>query len=96
LAALGIHKNTAPHSGIPQRSCIGCGRSRSKADLVRVALGGDGKPRVDAAGLMPGRGAYLCGSGCLAAAVKRKAFQRAFRGKVKWLDLSSLETALEK
>jgi len=41
-----------------------------------------------------GRGAYLCGEGCLKAAAKRKAFQRAFRGKVKSLDLTRLEVVL--
>jgi len=92
---LGNHRRASTgERGTPQRSCIGCGRCRSKAELVRVALGPDGHPRVDSARVMPGRGAYLCGKGCLAAAVKRKAFQRAFRGKVKWLDLTSLEIAL--
>ncbi len=61
---------------------------------MRLALGSDGQVRIDAARLMPGRGAYLCGSGCLSAASKRKAFQKVFRGKVKWLDLSTLESAL--
>jgi len=37
----------------------------------------------------------LCGKGCLAAAVKRKVFQRAFRGKMKQLDRKNLEAALE-
>jgi predicted RNA-binding protein YlxR (DUF448 family) len=43
----------------------------------------------------PGRGAYLCGAGCLKAAAKRKAFQRAFRGKVQSLELTRLEAALQ-
>ncbi len=37
----------------------------------------------------------MCGKGCLAAAVKRKVFQRAFRGKMKRLDRKTLEAALE-
>ena len=43
----------------------------------------------------PGRGAYLCGAGCLKAAAKRKAFQRAFRGKMKSLDMTRLEAVLQ-
>jgi predicted RNA-binding protein YlxR (DUF448 family) len=49
---------------------------------------------LDNAHVAPGRGAYLCGLGCLKAAQKRKAFQRAFRGKAKLLELTSLEEAL--
>jgi predicted RNA-binding protein YlxR (DUF448 family) len=41
-----------------------------------------------------GRGAYLCGIGCWSAACKKKVFHRAFRGKLKRLDLTSLEAAL--
>ncbi|HME90219.1 MAG TPA: YlxR family protein, partial [Myxococcaceae bacterium] len=63
MSAPGIHSNVRPRNGTPQRTCIGCGRSRAKPDLIRVALGADERPRVDAAGVMPGRGAYLCGSG---------------------------------
>ena len=37
-----------------------------------------------------GRGAWLCGPGCLAAAFKKKAFNRAWRAALP-LDLSSLE-----
>lgn len=49
---------------------------------------------MDASHADPGRGAYLCGAGCLKAAVKRKAFQRAFRGRMKELELERLEAAL--
>jgi hypothetical protein len=79
---------------LPERSCIGCGAKRSKGALLRLVLNAEGQLRVDGDQVAPGRGAYLCGPGCLKAAVKRKAFQRAFRGKVQALDLGSLERAL--
>jgi predicted RNA-binding protein YlxR (DUF448 family) len=60
-----------------------------------LVLGKESQPVVDRGQVAAGRGAYLCGKGCLAAALKRKVFQRAFRGKVKHLDLTSLEAALE-
>lgn len=44
----------------------------------------------------PGRGGYLCGPGCLAAAVRRKALGRAFRGKAPETDVLQLELALSR
>jgi len=49
---------------------------------------------IDLSQTAPGRGAYLCGPGCLGAATRRKAFQRAFRGKMVSLEPTSLEAAL--
>jgi predicted RNA-binding protein YlxR (DUF448 family) len=37
------------------------------------------QPLLDRPQTAPGRGAYLCGPGCLAAAIKKKAFYRAFK-----------------
>lgn len=68
-------------SSDPVRSCIGCGVRRPQRELVRLGLGADGEVTVDRPRRLPGRGAYLCGAGCLAAALKRKAFSRAFRGR---------------
>jgi predicted RNA-binding protein YlxR (DUF448 family) len=65
-----------------ERTCIGCGQKKPKALLRRMVLGEDGGPVYDRAQVAAGRGAYLCGPGCLAAAVKRKAFGRAFRGMI--------------
>jgi len=79
---------------IPQRTCIGCGRTRPKGELIRLVANLSGQPTVDSTGRQRGRGAYLCSRLCLAAAAKRKAFQRAFRGKVRSVDLTSLELAL--
>lgn len=50
-------------------------------------------PVMDTAQTAPGRGAYLCGPGCLTAAVKKKAFQRAFKQAIE-LDVNDLEEAL--
>ncbi|MDQ3267115.1 MAG: YlxR family protein [Myxococcota bacterium] len=80
--------------GGPVRTCIGCGRKALQKELRRLALGAAGGVEVDLQGTAPGRGAYLCGPGCLAAAWKRKAFLRAFKGKAGPLDLERLEVAL--
>ena len=80
----------------PQRTCIGCGSKRPKGELFRLVISKEGQPVIDTTQTAPGRGAYLCGAGCLKAAIKRKAFQRAFRGKTRMLDTTTLETFLQR
>lgn len=79
----------------PIRSCIGCGARKAQSELTRVAVSPEGSLVVDRKRRVPGRGAYLCGAGCLTAAVKRKAFGRAFRGKAGQVDPSKLGQAWE-
>jgi predicted RNA-binding protein YlxR (DUF448 family) len=52
------------------------------------------QPVRDTPQTAPGRGAYLCGPGCLRAAAKKKAFQRAFKQSIE-LDVIHLEAALQ-
>lgn len=75
---------------VPIRTCLGCGNRRPKEELVRLVLDTGGRPTVDRRRAIQARGAYLCGPGCLKAAVKRKAFGRAWRGKVAAMDLARL------
>jgi hypothetical protein len=79
----------------PVRTCVGCGSKRSQAELTRFVIGAEGAIVVDRPRRLPGRGAYLCGAGCLTAALKRKAFGRAFRGKAGQVDPSQLGQAWE-
>jgi predicted RNA-binding protein YlxR (DUF448 family) len=76
----------------PIRTCLGCGKKQPKRLLHRLVLDRQNQPLWDRSQAAPGRGAYLCGPGCLAAAAKRKAFQRAFKTNVA-LDVATLETA---
>ena len=76
----------------PVRTCLGCGKKQTKALLRRLVLDEKNQPLLDRSQGAPGRGAYLCGPGCLQAAVKRKAFQRAFKKNVA-LDVTNLEAA---
>ncbi|MBW3556610.1 MAG: YlxR family protein [Actinobacteria bacterium] len=66
----------------PLRSCIGCRRVSSPEDLVRVVRTEDGSLRVGRS--LPGRGAWLCAGApaCFELAVRRKAFERAFKAPV--------------
>jgi uncharacterized protein len=73
----------------PERQCIGCGRRAPQAGLVRLhaqereAPEGDPVCVVVVGRGVRGRGAYLCKSqACLDRALRRKAFQRAFRATV--------------
>jgi predicted RNA-binding protein YlxR (DUF448 family) len=76
---------------VPIRTCVGCGRRAPQLELVRIA-------RVDGVALVdrraPGRGAWLCGVGCLAAARKRRGFARAWRADVGDDALAGLEHRL--
>ena len=76
----------------PVRTCVGCGKKQAKGLLRRLVLDEKNQPLLDRTQDAPGRGAYLCGPGCLSAAVKRKAFQRAFKKNVA-LDVINLEAA---
>ncbi|AMV72079.1 DUF448 domain-containing protein [Desulfuromonas carbonis] len=68
----------AGHSA--ERTCIGCRKTLRQGDLVRYVLAPDGTLLVDYRHRLPGRGAYTCPEpGCIAAAVRRGQFARAFR-----------------
>ena len=72
---------TASAVAVPQRTCIGCRRVGPSDTLVRLSAH-DG--RVALADPRPaGRGAWLCPSGeCFEIAMRRRAFERAFRAKI--------------
>jgi predicted RNA-binding protein YlxR (DUF448 family) len=76
------------------RTCVGCGKKQAKRLLRRLVLDAQNQPRLDRTQCAPGRGAYLCGPGCLTAAVKKKALQRAFKKNVA-LESLNLEAVLQ-
>jgi predicted RNA-binding protein YlxR (DUF448 family) len=69
-----------------RRTCVGCRTTEHPDQLVRVATETSGNgPRavLDRTGRLGGRGAWLHPSlECLDTALRRRAFQRAFRGPV--------------
>lgn len=79
----------------PERTCVGCGKKQPKSLLHRLVLDEQHQPVLDRTQTAPGRGAYLCGPGCLAAAMKRKALQRAFKKHVALDAVNDLEAALQ-
>jgi len=66
-----------------QRTCLGCRAVRGQDQVVRYILSPDGEVLVDYRRKLPGRGAYTClDRACIATAVKRNQFERAFKGRV--------------
>lgn len=65
------------------RTCVACGRSSSKGDLVRFVRTSEGEVACDPTGRRPGRGAYLCPDPkCFEGARKRRGLDRALRTKI--------------
>jgi hypothetical protein len=76
----------------PIRTCIGCRQRRPQAELLRCVLDADGVVHLDRHA--PGRGAWLCGPGCIEPARRRRAFDRAWRTKVPTASIDRLATEL--
>lgn len=82
---------------VPERTCIGCGRSRPKRELVRLVRGPDGRVSVDETGKAHGRGAYIGPAReCLRRALERGAVERAFKAPLDPSDRAGLEAAMYK
>lgn len=78
-----------------ERSCIGCRKVLPQGELVRYVLAPDGTLLVDYRQRLPGRGAYTCPEpGCIAAAVRRGQFARAFRRPLPGVAAAELQAAL--
>ncbi|MCS0500747.1 YlxR family protein [Protaetiibacter mangrovi] len=61
------------------RTCLGCRQRAPRTSLVRV-VARDGRVAVDTAAELPGRGAWVHPDpGCVASAIRRRAFGRALR-----------------
>jgi predicted RNA-binding protein YlxR (DUF448 family) len=78
----------------PQRTCVGCRRVATPAELTRVARGVDGRAAVGRH--RPGRGAWLCAGSpaCFESAVRRRALARALRTELSTADIEELRGRL--
>lgn len=84
---------TTPESpAAPLRTCVGCRTKRPQTHMVRCVLGPDG---LAVSRTAPGRGAWLCSVACLHVAIRRKAFERAWRRAVPARALDGAEEALQ-
>ena len=67
-----------PLRRFPVRTCVACRTERQKREFVRIVRMPDGTVSMDMSGRQNGRGAYICADGsCWAAAIKKKAIERA-------------------
>jgi len=82
---------------VPIRTCISCRESSEKRTLTRIVKTTGGEVRIDPAGKLPGRGAYLCArKDCLALAIKQKKLGRALRCEIPESVIAELQTILVK
>lgn len=67
----------------PIRTCIACGASGDKRDLVRVVRTPEGAVALDVTGRAAGRGAYVCRDAkCFERACSKRLFDGKLRTKV--------------
>lgn len=68
---------------IPQRTCLGCGETKPKQELIRIVKQSDGKIFIDKTGKANGRGAYICNNvSCLDKAIKSKRLNKNFETEI--------------
>jgi predicted RNA-binding protein YlxR (DUF448 family) len=68
----------------PERTCIVTRTVRPPSELIRFVVGPSGEVVPDLRGRLPGRGAWVSANAeAVRAAVKRRLFNRAFKGEVK-------------
>lgn len=79
------------------RTCIGCGRTEEKRDVVRFVRTPDGTVEVDPTGKANGRGAYVHATlECFEAAIRKKRIASALRTNVTEDDISRLRSEFER
>ncbi|TMB92213.1 MAG: YlxR family protein [Chloroflexi bacterium] len=82
----------------PQRTCVGCRRTRPRLELVRLALSrAPGRVTLDPHCRLPGRGAYICretGITCLREAARRRSLARSLRVGSDVIDEAALAVEL--
>lgn len=80
----------------PMRTCVGCGETKDKKDLIRVTYY-EGNLSLDTTGKAKGRGAYICADAeCLEKAFKKNGFKRSFRCNLNNEDCARLKEEMEK
>ena len=68
---------------IPRRTCVGCGTSRPKKELIRIVRNPEGQVKIDLTGKKSGRGAYICPNlPCLEKALAQRQIEKALQVKI--------------
>ena len=77
---------------IPQRTCVGCGETKPKGELIRIVRTESGSVAIDPTGRRSGRGVYLCNAkSCWLMGLKKEHLDRALRTRIAAEDRRGLE-----
>ncbi|OFW64163.1 MAG: hypothetical protein A2Y74_10050 [Actinobacteria bacterium RBG_13_63_9] len=75
----------------PQRTCVGCGSTSAKRELIRLVRTPAGEVEPDPTGKRPGRGAYLCHNPeCWERAIKKGRLENALSTRLSPYDLETI------
>ncbi len=81
---------------VPMRLCVGCGKMRSKKELVRILKDKEGNISLDFTGKKSGRGAYLCKNmDCFLLAQKGHRIERSFGCRIPETVYEEMKHALQ-
>src|SRR6478735_736881 len=81
---------------IPLRTCIACGESRPKRELIRIVRTPAGHVELDATGKKSGRGAYLCAKrSCWEPALRKGRLEHELETTLLPEDRAALEAYIE-
>lgn len=76
---------------VPQRTCVGCGSTSAKRELIRLVRTAAGEVEPDPTGKRPGRGAYLCRNPeCWERAIKKGRLENALSTRLSPNDLETI------
>ena len=79
------------------RTCIGCGTSEDKREIVRFVRTPDGAVEVDPSGKANGRGAYVHATfECFEAAIRKRKLSSALRTTIDEDDIGRLRADFER
>jgi predicted RNA-binding protein YlxR (DUF448 family) len=75
---------------LPQRTCVACGETTNKRELVRIVRTADGVV-ADPTGKLAGRGAYVCGrTECWERALTKGRLEHSLKTKLTAKDADAL------
>lgn len=76
----------------PQRTCVGCGTTTNKRELIRVVRTAEGGVTADPTGKQAGRGAYVHQDpSCWTLALKKGRLERSLKTKIAASDAAGLQ-----
>jgi predicted RNA-binding protein YlxR (DUF448 family) len=78
-----VAKTAMRPRALPQRTCVSCGTTTNKRELVRIVRTPEGNVVADPTGKLAGRGAYICHEAkCWQIAVNKGRLERSLKTKI--------------